>query len=358
MPLSDVELRNTVIAFERFEGNITRAANHLQISRSTLRERLRQAKTKGILPDLKTGGPDVLFPTAPEGDLGIEHILEFKRKRFRLRRDKAKSLNWLKLKLNHSRPYALVFVGDPHLDDDGCNMDQLDIDIAAMKSDPDIYAINMGDNGNNWGGRLIRLWAEQSTSRADMYRLAEWFLIESGVPWKVWLHGNHEHMDHGFMTFLEQRSRGMSLAMIDWRAKFVLVSANGRECRVDAAHNHKGTSIYNRLHGQTRAALMGEYAHIYQGAHHHNFGLATIELDDGALCHLSRARGYKWIDTFGVRHGFAESQHGASVMHVVDPLAENESDFIHSFANLESGVRYLQFLKEHHSSSRKLPTKG
>jgi len=62
---------------------------------------------------------------------------------------------------------ALLIFGDPHLDDNYCNWDVLTehIDIAA--SHPRIFGMNIGDSHNNWVGRLMRLYAEQDTSRKD-----------------------------------------------------------------------------------------------------------------------------------------------------------------------------------------------
>ena len=57
------------------------------------------------------------------------------------------------------------------------------------------------------------------------------------------------------------------ILMVVWRARFKLKFPSC-EVRVDAAHNHKGSSIYNPLHEPKRAALWNKNADIYVARHH------------------------------------------------------------------------------------------
>ena len=76
-------------------------------------------------------------------------------------------------------------------------------DADLMAKTPGVYAVNIGDTTDNWGGRLIRLYAENDVSRQTERKLARWFLQESGIRWLVWLHGNHDTMDGAFTSYLE-----------------------------------------------------------------------------------------------------------------------------------------------------------
>ena len=48
-----------------------------------------------------------------------------------------------------------------------------------------MYAANIGDTVDNWGGTLTRLYADNDVSRQTERRLACWFLEEAGIPWRV-----------------------------------------------------------------------------------------------------------------------------------------------------------------------------
>ncbi|MFP3443133.1 hypothetical protein R0K18_35895, partial [Pantoea sp. SIMBA_133] len=74
------------------------------------------------------------------------------------------------IKVNETKPYAILAFGDPHLDDDGCAIPILrkHLDIASREG---VYSINIGDTHNNWVGRLERLYAHQETSKNTGKRL-------------------------------------------------------------------------------------------------------------------------------------------------------------------------------------------
>ena len=190
-----------------------------------------------------------------------------------------------------------VVVGDPHLGT-SCNIPLLRRDVEIMATTPGIGCVNIGDTTNNWGGRLIQLYAEEDISRSTERKLAQWFLKEAEIPWLVWLHGNHDTMHSEFSTYLKAINV-RQVPMIDWSAQFKLVFPSAT-VRVDASHNHKGTSIYNPLHGQKRASLWGEDADIFVAGHHHTWALAQEENAGGQVVNMARARGYKWHDEFGL----------------------------------------------------------
>jgi len=132
------------------------------------------------------------------------------------------------------------------------------------------------------------------------------------------------------------------IPMIEWRARFKLVFPS-LEIKIDAAHDHKGSSIYNIMHGQKRAALWDEDADIYVAGHRHTWGLSTEEMDDGRVVFFGRARGYKFLDRYAVRHGYHNDKYGATVLFVIDPKDTNPASRIHSFVDLEQGAEYLEW---------------
>ena len=251
-------------------GSKIEVSRQLDISESKVRRLL---KNKDIVTK------DIELPTFPDDDISAEEILDHMGKRFNTRLKYEDSIKWFNVKINDKKPIGITFIGDPHLGSNGCNVPLLRSDIDTISNTKGVYCVNLGDTADNWSyGNLIRLYADNDVSRKTERRLARWFLEDAGIPWIVWLMGNHDSMAGEFSTYLKTLN-AHQIPMVDWRAKFMLTFPNNSEVRIDASHNHKGTSIYNRLHGQKRAALWGEDADIYIAGHNHNWAMTQEELD-------------------------------------------------------------------------------
>lgn len=287
--------------------------------------------------------PLVQLPTFPDDDISAEEILNHLSKRFEKKLENENAKHWFSVQVNSELPVGFAVVGDPHLGTH-CNIPLLRSHIDIMSKTEGMMAVNIGDTADNWG-RLIHLYAEDDISRPTERKLARWFLKDAGIPWVAWLHGNHDTMHSEFSTFLKSENVAQ-IPMVDWRAKFKLKFPKGGEVKVDAAHNHKGSSIYNRLQGQKRAALWDEDADIYVAGHHHTWALTHEELDDGRVVWMGRARGYKWIDEFATRHNFHRDEHGATILFVIDPGEENAVRRISAFADLEEGADFLTWKRK------------
>ena len=319
---------------------ITEAAKAAGMLRSTFEGRLQTAKQR--FPDFdiegSAGSSDfVSLPEFPDEDISPMEILDHLSRRWEKKQEHEKAKRWFDIKIKSDQPFGLVVVGDPHLGTH-CNIPLLRRDVKIMSSTPGIGCINIGDSTNNWSGRLIGLYAEEDISRNTERKLARWFLEEAGIPWICWLHGNHDTMHSEFSTYLKSINV-QQIPMLDWQAQFKLVFP-GATIRVDAAHNHKGTSIYNKLQGQKRASLWGEEADIYVAGHHHTWAVSQEEDASGRGINLARARGYKWHDDFANRHGFVEENYGSSIMFVIDPKAAPNVR-IKPFADLAEGAEFL-----------------
>jgi len=293
--------------------------------------------------DALSNAPLVQLPTFPDDDISAEEILNHLSKRFEKKLENENAKHWFTVQVNSTLPVGFAVVGDPHLGTH-CNIPLLRSHIDIMSKTEGMMVVNIGDTADNWG-RLVHLYAEDDISRPTERKLARWFLKDAGIPWIVWLHGNHDTMHSEFSTFLKSENVAQ-IPMIDWRAKFKLRFPNGGEVKVDAAHNHKGSSIYNRLQGQKRAALWDEDADIYVAGHHHTWALSHEELDDGRVVWMGRARGYKWIDEFATRHNFHRDEHGATILFVIDPGEENAVRRISAFADLEEGADFLTWKRK------------
>lgn len=283
--------------------------------------------------------PDAL----PDKDVPIETLLDYRRQTFQARHAHKQAAKWRKFRIPTTGPYALMFFGDPHLDDDGCNIPLFEQHAELAATTPSLYAVNIGDSTNNWTGRLARLWAEQDASAETARRLVKHYLADSGIPWLLWLSGNHDLWDGPVGRAVFEQHAPHFVTLEDWQAKVTLVAPNGHELRLWAAHNFKGNSIWNNMHGLERAAQMQDWAHLYVAGHHHDSGVRQGENPHrGFVYNLMRVRGYKFDDSYADHHGFGEYQHGAAGVAVVDPDA-NKLNAVTCFLDPFEGADFLAF---------------
>ena len=299
-------------------GSKREAAKQLGISRSTLRNRYDRAEAA-----MEADAQGVIFPSIPPDDVPVEELIQIQTKRFKAKEASHKAKEWMPIRIGTSDPSVLAFMGDPHVDDDGCNWPKLLSDIELLKQD-NVFTVNIGDTTNNWVGRLARLYADQHTSRKDAQKFAGWLLHDAGINWLAWLLGNHDVWGDG-QAIYETQNRS-KIVMEDWEARFRAVFQNGFEAKIWAAHNFKGNSQWNTLHGPMKAAKMrGGSADLYVCGHTHTGAIHTEEEPDtGRLVHCMRARGYKRFDSHAKHHGFADKQLGETVAAVVNPTPKRK----------------------------------
>ena len=291
------------------------------------------------------------LPKFPDEDAPIEDIIGLMSKRFETRKASHDAHTWFPVKVKDDTPIGLLWFGDPHLDDNGCNWPALQQHVDICKNTPGLYGVNIGDTTNCWGGRLIRKYADQDTSVKTARRLAEWFLLNSGVNWLVWLYGNHEHMGDGSHVLGEMAKRfgTRKIVMHDWEARFILQFPGGVECKIFAAHDHPGNSMWNPLHGNVKAARFGAGVDLVVNGHKHNWGISQWELaDQGTAPLMIRTRGYKHMDDFARRIGHADQEEGQSILTVFNPKASIRAGRVQAFVDVASGADYLTWLRKKH----------
>lgn len=325
------------------------AARNLRLTDSTLRKRVqRAAQVYEIHPNTdlapNPSQPEVSLPDFPDDDVSVEKIIDMATDRFECLQQSFKAHTWFPVTLSSELPFGIAWFGDPHLDDNGCNWPILRRDIKICASTDGLWAVNVGDTTNNWAGRLMRLWANQDTSQKTARRLAKWFMLESGVKWLMWLLGNHDLWGDSaaVMSEMARQNGTHKLVMHDWEARFLLKFPGGWNVKIYVAHNFKGTSIYNVMHGPMREGLMGEDADLYVCGDKHVSG--KFEFENPAKKKLQgfvRVRGYKFFDDHTRHLGFKEQTQGCAAITVFDPRDRS----IETFLDLKKGAEFLQTLR-------------
>lgn len=287
--------------------------------------------------------PRFVPPVIPEADVPVDELIEKLTANFKRRAQHVAAKAWARFTLHEDGPYCLAIVGDPHLDDPGTDWETLRAHHALMRR-PHVHGICLGDITNNWAGKLQRLYAEQDVTRSQAWKLASWFF--QSVPWLIIIKGNHDLWSsaYGQGDPLDWMSRGAAL-LEDWQAKFEVATPSGHAVKVWAAHDFKGTSIYNPIHGPMRAQKFsaGE-ADIYCAGHQHHWELFAGEdaLKSQRPYWIARARGYKQLDEHADRHQFGSQRHGATIGVVVDPAREGPAA-LHCYADLEEAVEVMEW---------------
>tara|TARA_Y100000310_G_scaffold106143_2_gene104662 strand:+ start:364 stop:1461 length:1098 start_codon:yes stop_codon:yes gene_type:complete len=274
---------------------------------------------------------------------GRQALVDHMSTRFKRREEIAKQRTWRKVYIKKEGPIGICWLGDPHVDDNGCNWPMLREHCELITGTDGMFAATVGDLSNNWIGRLQRLWADQDTSKESARALVKWLMHDAGLPWLIVLLGNHDAWDPELVRSMCETNK---IWLEDWQARFELHFPGGRTSRIHASHNFKGHSMWNTLHGHQKAAHMSSEAQLYIAGHTHNWALHQEEsASRGFVYWLARCRGYKFIDDYADKLGHFSQAEGASIVSVFNPEAKTESAFLQCFSDVEVGADYLTWLR-------------
>ncbi len=317
-------------------GNSTAAAKALGISASTLRGGLSRLRKRGLVVE-----PTLHVEPAPPVDEPLEELLA--RKRAHVERA-LKHEDWAKLipvRVRDDRPIGLLIVGDPHLDDDYCDIQQIQTDLTTVGRTEGFYAGHLGDATNNWVGRLKALYANQSTRFNDGLRLAQWMF--DLCPNLFVVGGNHDRWEKGMdlLRFIVRQNEILQPHGVRMALNF----PSGLQLRIHARHDFPGKSQYSDTHGMKREILFGHRDDILVAGHTH-VDEARIEPSiDGQVHHFYRVSGYKIIDDFAKENGFRPKRMGAAVTLVINPASRVRADIVKPFWDTEAAADFLTYLR-------------
>lgn len=339
-PPTDPALIRQAVEALAIYGSKNAAAKALGIPNSTFRRHISKSVTMEI------SRPSFAASPVPSAEMSNADLIAHLANRTRKHRARFAAEKNRRIAIDTDAPTAVVFFTDVHLGDNGADYDTL-LEHCRLTADaPHAFGVFMGDASNNWpvNGKLGKQWAEQETSKHQERQLVEWFLKESGVPWLFWALGNHDVWGDG-ETILRMMNADL-VPMATWGAKVTLEFANKRECKMDLAHDHKGSSIWNALHGETRAAQTGPASDLVFSGHRHN---AALHFEEFAARNqstwLMRARGYKEADSYAFTNGFPEQVEGQAGVIVIDPKTDRRNPIVHASLDVAEGLNYLRFLR-------------
>ena len=130
-------------------------------------------------------------------------------------------------------------------------------------------------------------------------------------------------------------------------ARLNLTFPNGLQVRVNARHDHAGSSIWNPAHGPMKAAIMGTRDHIYVAGHKHESAYSPIkDAITGITMHALKVSSYKVFDRYAKERGFRDNTLSPCAVTTINPnLPETHPDMIKVFWDPVEGADYLTYLR-------------
>lgn len=344
-PITRDEVAAAVGAVQQL-GSITKAAAALGVDRVSVRRRLNLALRFGL--DDPTAPPpttaahfEVAKPPSP--DEPIEELLARKRLRFDRQKANKDASELIHVKVKAKGPMGLLVFGDPHIDNDGCDIEALERDLDVISRDSGIYGLNLGDLTDNWVGRLARLYAHSSTTAADGVRLMEWMLRDRN--WLAVIAGNHDMWQGSDLIQWILRNSGTAFSPHGIRLQ--LNFPRGDPIRIHARHDFKGHSMYNPTHGHVRETREGYRDHLLLAGHrHHDHYQIMPSKAAGFPMHLARVSGYKVIDGYADELGLHEARLAPSVCFVIQPEHPKPVERIRPFWDALEAEDFIAWLRK------------
>ena len=342
--LSHDEIEKTRLAYQT-TGTIKGSAKMLGIAHRTMQHRMkyiREDKPKFTAPELPSSLPSIeelLEQRTAQGDRSLAA-------------EDARHL--IPIDIHIDGPYALWIWGDPHLDDNGCNLRLLREHVELAKH-PAIYSCQIGDICNFWPrvGRLAALYAQQSTTIHEAIMLAEWFLSQHEQLFVIL--GNHDcWQGSGLENPLNWIMRHAGSVTEDHGVRLALKSSCGSVTRLMARHTFRGNSQYNINHGMRRELAFGHRDHILVSGHLHSGGDQGVCHDgDGMVSQLVRVSGYKQVDHYANQLGFPPQKIHPSALIIVDPREpETSRGRVWCAPTVEMGVKLLDAIRADYEASK------
>jgi len=349
----------------------TRAiADHLDASRGSVDSALKRLRTLDLVPNRPSGAknspsewvkPEFLsqYPMAmkalnppkrefesdmlPEDIPPIADLLARKEREYKQRQKAFAARDEITIRVKVDGPIGIMHMGDPHLDDNGCDIRQLQEDIETVKNTAGLFGANVGDYHNNWIGRLMELYAHQNTTINEAWALVEWLIME--IEWLYLIGGNHDAWSGGGDP-LNWIKRGAKTGVFEqWGARMKLVFPNKREIFINARHTFRGNSRMNTNHGLDRAVMEGWSDHILVAGHTHSSGYSILKDPlTGRICHTLRVAGYKRFDSYAKKENFNNQNVSPSFTTIIDPqYADDDPRCISMIVSPQEAAEFLTY---------------
>lgn len=296
----------------------------------------------------------VIAQELPSPDLTPEELVSDRIKRFKRKAAYEDARKLVSVTVPVSGPFGIVHLGDPHVDDDGCDWESLLHHIHVIRHTTGLFAANVGDTRNNWVGRLARLYGSQSTSAKESLILADYFLNQLEGKWAYIIGGNHDLWSGEGNDPLEFIAAQLKALYEPSEARVRIANRDGKSFVCNARHDFAGSSQWNPVHAVSKAIQMGHRDDVSICGHKHQSGYGVIKSpEDGRVCHAIQVASFKVYDRYSREKGFRDQAISPSVTTVFDPEASPEG-LIKVFWNVDEAAEYLYQIRNRGTESARL----
>lgn len=338
-PLSEARIARLLDAWQAHYSTLPKreAARKLGIAESTLRDILKRRGLQAMEPEFEVG-------PIPDDDIPIEDLIDQRKREFAQKKKHEEATKLIPIQVKIPGPIGILHFGDPHVDDDGTDIETLERH-SDLTNEEAIFGANVGDTTNAWVGRLARLYADQNTGRKRALRIAEWFIRRT--KWVYMVGGNHDGWA-GEDDPIKWIARQSSALYRPSEARLQLRFPDGEPFTINARHDFAGSSMYNPAHGPMKAIHMGTRDDLSTCGHRHVSGYGVLkDPASGRTCHALQIGSYKLYDRFAKDKGFRDQSLGPAAMTVIDPrLPASHPDRCKVFWDPDCGAQYLRMLRK------------
>ena len=280
-----------------------------------------------------------------EDPLSIQQLIKSRIKAFE--RDKVRGDVHKRVLQMPPEPFGICILGDPHVDNEGCDWPELMRVIETCQSTEGIVVASVGDQTDNWVGRLQKKFADTSCLASDGWRLSKYLLEE--LDFIALVGGNHDgwSMVPGVdpLKWISEDARVRCYAPDEIRITLKFTGENDYEPLVWVLrHDCSGRSWFHPSHGPNKMAMLDGKVHLVTAGHIHTWAYLQQEAPHGRVTHAIRVRGFKRNDEYAISKGFREDWYGCACLVVVDPACVGP-DRLKIFWDVDRGAEHLTRLR-------------
>lgn len=349
-PLPPDVVQHTLETWVKHDFNAAHAGRELKLPRSTVEQRIREALQKeGTTPAAfrKSKTVNILRPRSFEvepiesGDESVEDLIERKKSLMKRRQKHEAATKLRTIKINIDGPFGILHFGDPHLDDDHCDIGAVEAHCKLVRKTEGMLAGNVGDVTNNWVGRLAHLHSQQTSTSRDAWRLAQWMTDLLGDRLLYLVGGNHDAWagDSDPLRWIMAQTDAIYQSS---EVRMALKHPAG-VVRVNCRHDFAGHSMYNGAHGVAKALQFGLRDHLAVCGHKHISAYNVLkDGDTGIVMHALRVASYKLIDHYAKTHGFRDQHLSPCAVTVFNTmLPDTHPDMVKVYWDADEGAEAL-----------------
>jgi hypothetical protein len=287
--------------------SVKAAAEFMEMPRQTLMHYIDKDK---VMAAVRPANDGLVIPTGPNPNEPIEDLVSRKKAQYARQASADDFAHLIPIQVRENKPVAICAVGDPHVDDDLCDIGAIERDMRIIGRTDGMYALHLGDITNNWVGRLGRLYAHQSTKATDAVRLAEW-MFKLAPPLAL-VSGNHDLLERRHeLAERSASSRPGATSCRPTACGWLWPSGAGRRCAFTRATTSRGTASTTRSTACARSTCWASATTSTSPATSHTDAMRRVPSPEGFMHQwMLRVSGYKGHDDYAKAGHFAEDEDG------------------------------------------------